>query len=72
MFSREGTQALRLDEEKGSAMGTYYNPGIDVINGRVGHRLNTFLYDSAMGSLRPGEHLYACIEFINTHCGSVC
>lgn len=53
-------------------MGTYYNPGIDVINGRVGHRLNTFLYDSAMGSLRPGEHLYACIEFINTHCGSVC
>lgn len=71
MFSREGTQALRLDEEKGSAMGTYYNPGIDVINGRVGHRLNTFLYDSAMGSLRPGEHLYACIEF-TTHTVAVC
>lgn len=44
-------------------MGTYYNPGIDVTQGRVGRKLDTFMYDSAIGTLRPGEHLYACIEF---------
>ena len=52
-------------------MGTYYNPGIDVINGRVGHKLDTFMYDAAIGALRPGEHLYACIE-LATHTVAVC
>ncbi len=52
-------------------MGTYYNPGIDVTQGRVGRKLNTFMYDAAIGALRPGEHLYACIE-LATHTVAVC
>lgn len=52
-------------------MGTYYNPGIDVINGRVGRKLNTFMHDAATDALRPGEHLYACLEF-TTHTVAVC
>lgn len=52
-------------------MGTYYNPGIDVTQGRVGRKLNTSLYDTAIGALHPGEHLYACIE-LATHTAAVC
>lgn len=52
-------------------MGTYYNPGIDVTQGRVGRKLNTFMYDAAISALRPGEHLYACIE-LATHTVAVC
>ena len=52
-------------------MGTYYNPGVSVSQGRVGRKLETFLYDSAIESLRPGEYLYACLEF-TTHTVAVC
>ena len=53
-------------------MGTYYNPGIDVTQGRVGRKLETlFLYHAAIDALRPGEHLYACLEF-TTHTVAVC
>ena len=52
-------------------MGTYYNPGVSVNQGRVGRKLDTFMYDAGIGALRPGEHLYACIEFA-THTVAVC
>ena len=52
-------------------MGTYYNPGVSVSQGCVGRKLDTFMYDSAIDALRPGEHLYACLEF-TTHTVAVC
>lgn len=52
-------------------MGTYYNPGVSVSQGRVGRKLDTFMHDAATDALRPGEHLYACLEF-TTHTVAVC
>ena len=53
-------------------MGTYYNPGTDILDGRVGRRLhNVWTYRQAKSCLRMGEHLYACIEF-TTHTAAVC
>ncbi len=53
-------------------MGTYYNPGIDVINGRVGRRLhNVWTYKQARSCLSAGEHLYACVEF-TAYTAAVC
>ncbi len=52
-------------------MGTYYNPGVSVSQGRVGRKLDKFMHDAATDALRPGEHLYACLEF-TTHTVAVC
>ena len=42
-------------------MGTYYNPGSDVAQGRIGRKLDTCMYHVAKKMLREGEHLYATI-----------
>ena len=52
-------------------MGTYYNPGSDVLDGRVGRRLETYMYHQAKEQLREGEHLYVLIEF-KTHSAALC
>ena len=53
-------------------MGTYYNPGADVLNGQVGRRLhNVWTYKQAKSCLRTGEHLYACVEF-TAYAAAVC
>lgn len=52
-------------------MGTYYNPGSDVAQGRIGRKLDTCMYHVAKKMLREGEHLYATIVF-TTHTAAVC
>lgn len=52
-------------------VGTYYNPGSDVAQGRIGRKLDTCMYHVAKNRLRKGEHLYATITF-KTHTAAVC
>jgi hypothetical protein len=52
-------------------MGTYYKHAEDIVRGRVGRKLDTFLYYQAKEQLREGEHLYALVEF-TTHSAALC
>jgi len=52
-------------------MGTYYKNAEHIVNGRVGRKLDTFLYYQAKEQLRDREHLYALIEF-TTHSAALC
>ena len=52
-------------------MGVYYKNAEDIVRGRVGRRLDTFMYHEAKEQLREGEHLYALIKF-TTHSAALC
>ena len=52
-------------------MGVYYKNAEDIVRGRVGRRLDTFMYHEAKRELRRGEHLYAVVEFA-THTAALC
>lgn len=52
-------------------MGTYYKNAEHIVNGRVGRKLDTFLYHEAKRELRRGEHLYAVVEIRDAHSGAV-
>ena len=52
-------------------MGVYYKNAEDIVRGRVGRRLDTFMYHEAKEQLRRGEHLYALIKF-TTHSAALC
>ena len=44
-------------------MTSYYQPGSDLTKGKVGREIFASSYEEALFFLRPGEELYATVEF---------